>query len=136
MYKKELQGKTIKKLGIVEGEVVKTADLVAFWGGINWETGEIVEVGHESLGKNIAGKILVCPAGKGGAGDTYGYFYLHKCGKAPLAIVCNRAQGTTLAGALLADTPMVYGFTGDVVDSFEDGDNVVVDSNTGKVYVK
>lgn len=136
MAKKELQGKTVKKLGVVEGEVVISKDLVAFWGGMDWETGEIVEIGHEAYGKNVAGKILVCPAGKGGAGDTYGYFYMHKCGKAPLAIVCNKAQGTTLAGALLADTPMVYGFDEDVLDLIKEGDYLTVDSDTGKVSIK
>ncbi len=95
-----------------------------------------MEVGHEAYGKNVSGKILVCPAGKGGAGDTYGFFYLSKCGKAPLAIVCNRAQGTTLAGALLTNTPMVYGFEGDILEQIEEGDNLVVDSDLGKVFVE
>jgi len=135
MEKKEIKGKTIKKLGIIEGEAVVSKDLVAFWAGTNWETGEIVEIGHQARGKNIAGKILVCPAGKGGAGDTFGYFYLYKSKKAPKAIVCNRAQGTTLAGALLTDTPMVYGFEGNVVDMIEDGDWIVVDSDNGVVIV-
>lgn len=47
-------------------------------------------MGHEGRGKNMVGKILVCPAGKGGAGDTFGYYYLYRNGKAPKAIVCNR----------------------------------------------
>lgn len=83
----------------------------------------------------MAGKILVCPAGKGGAGDTFGFFYLFKSGKAPRAIVCNRGQGTTLAGALLTNTPMVYGFDGDVIDLIEDGDHLRVDSETGTVTI-
>lgn len=33
MSKNELHGKSIKKLGIVEGEAVVSRDLVAFWGG-------------------------------------------------------------------------------------------------------
>lgn len=133
METKEIKGKTIKKLGIVEGEAVVSKDLVAFWGGMDWETGEIVEIGHQARGKNVAGKILVCPAGKGGAGDTFGYFYLYKSKKGPKAIVCNRAQGTTLAGALLADTPMVYGFEENVIDVIKDGDHITVDSDNGIV---
>ncbi|MBN2395527.1 MAG: DUF126 domain-containing protein, partial [Candidatus Atribacteria bacterium] len=68
-------------------------------------------------------------------GDTFGYFYLYKSKKSPKAIVCNRAQGTTLAGALLTDTPMVYAFGGDVVDMIQDGDWVVVDSDNGVVKI-
>ena len=135
MSTKMIQGHSIKKLGIVEGEAVVSPDLVAFWGGTDWESGEIVEVGHKARGKNMAGKILVCPAGKGGAGDTFGFFYLFKSGKAPRAIVCNRGQGTTLAGALLTNTPMVYGFDSDVIDLIEDGDHLRVDSEAGTVTI-
>ena len=131
----KIKGNSIKKLPTVEGEALVTTDLVAFWGGTDWETGEIVEIGHQAKGKNMARKILVCPAGKGGAGDTFGYYYLYKSGKAPKAIVCNRGQGTTLAGALLTDTPMIYGFKENVVDLVSDGDTVKVDSETGEVTI-
>jgi len=131
----KIKGHSSKKLPTVEGEALVTTDLVAFWGGADWESGEIVEIGHQAKGKNIAGKILVCPAGKGGAGDTFGYYYLYKSGKAPKAIVCNRGQGTTLAGALLADTPMVYGFKENVVEVINDGDMVKVDSEKGEVTI-
>ncbi len=131
----KIKGRSIKKLPTVEGEALVTTDLVAFWGGTDWETGEIVEIGHQARGKNMAGKILVCPAGKGGAGDTFGYYYLYKSGKAPKAIVCNRGQGTTLAGALLTDTPMIYGFNENVVELVHDGDMLKVDSEKGEVTI-
>ena len=131
----KIKGRSIKKLPTVEGEALVTTDLVAFWGGTDWETGEIVEIGHQAKGKNMAGKILVCPAGKGGAGDTFGYYYLYKSGKAPKAIVCNRGQGTTLAGALLTDTPMIYGFNENVVELVNDGDILKVDSEKGEVTI-
>ena len=131
----KIKGRSIKKLPTVEGEALVTTDLIAFWGGTDWETGEIVEIGHQARGKNMAGKILVCPAGKGGAGDTFGYYYLYKSGKAPKAIVCNRGQGTTLAGALLTDTPMIYGFNENVVELVNDGDILKVDSEKGEVTI-
>ena len=131
----KIKGRSIKELPAVEGEALVTSDLVAFWGGTDWETGEIVEIGHQAKGKNMAGKVLVCPAGKGGAGDTFGYYYLYRSGKAPKAIVCNRGQGTTIAGALLTDTPMVYGFKENVVDLVSNGDMVRVDSGKGEVTI-
>lgn len=133
--KQVLKGKSIKKLGTVEGEALVTTDLVAFWGGTDWETGDIVEVGHEAKGKNMKGKILVFPAGKGGAGDTFGYYYLARSGKAPKALVCNRAQNTTIAGALLVDTPMIYGFEEDVVKIIKSGDRVRVHSDNGEIEI-
>jgi len=133
--KQVLKGKSIKKLGTVEGEALVTTDLVAFWGGTDWETGDIVEVGHEAKGKNVKGKILVFPAGKGGAGDTFGYYYLARSGKAPKALICNRAQNTTIAGALLVDTPMIYGFKEDVVKLIKSGDRVKVNSDDGEIEI-
>lgn len=130
-----LKGKSIKKLGTVEGEALVTTDLVAFWGGTDWETGDIVEVGHEAKGKNMKGKILVFPTGKGGAGDTFGYYYLARSGKAPKALICNRAQNTTIAGALLVDTPMIYGFKEDVVKIIKSGDRVRVNSDDGEIEI-
>lgn len=133
--KKTLKGKSIKKLGVVEGEALVTSDLVAFWGGTDWETGNIVEAGHEAKGKNMAGKILVFPAGKGGAGDTFGWYYLARSGNAPIALICNRAQNTTLAGALLTDTPMIYAFDEEVEKVIKTGDRVRVDSDRGIIEV-
>ena len=129
------KGKSTAQLGVVEGEALVTSDLVAFWGGTNWETGEIVEVGHEARGKNVAGKILVFPRGKGGAGETFGYYYLFRSGKTPKAMVCNRGMGQTVAGALLGRTPMVYGFDEDVVAAIHTGDKVRVDTDKGEVEV-
>ena len=133
--KQVLRGKSIKKLGTIKGEALVTTDLVAFWGGTDWETGDIVEVGHEAKGKNVKGKILVFPAGKGGAGDTFGYYYLARSGKAPKALICNRAQNTTIAGALLVDTPMIYGFKEDVVKIIKSGDRVRVNSDDGEIEI-
>jgi predicted aconitase with swiveling domain len=131
----KIKGRSIKELPAVAGKALVTTDLVAFWAGTDWETGEIVEVGHQARGQNMSGKILVCPAGKGGAGDTFGYYYLYRSGKAPRAIICNRAQGTTLAGALLTNTPMLYGFGEDVTQLINTGDQVEVNPKTGEVII-
>jgi len=128
-------GKSVSNKGVVEGEALVTKDLIAFWGGADWETGEIVEVGHEAQGKIVADKILVFPIGKGGGGETFGYYYLGRSGKAPKALVCNRSLGQTVAGALLIGTPMVYGFKEDITAEIRTGDWVRVDTEKGEVEV-
>lgn len=132
----KIKGHQVKKLPKIEGEAFVTKDLVAFWAGTDWETGEIVEVGHEARGQNISGKILVCPAGKGGAGDTFGYYYLFRSGKAPKAMVFNRAQGNAIASALITDTPMIYGFPEDVTEVIKTGDHLIVDAESGTVEIR
>jgi phosphomecalonate degydratase small subunit len=129
------KGKSVVKMGVIEGETLVTKDLVAFWGGADWATGEIVEVGHEARGKKVAGKILVFPIGKGGGGETFGYYYLARSGNAPKALLCNRSLGQTVAGALLTNTPMVYGFKEDIVSAIQTGDIVRVDTEKGEVEV-
>jgi uncharacterized protein len=129
------KGRSVAKLGVVEGEALVTKDLIAFWGGADWETGEIVEVGHDARGKNVAGRILVFPIGKGGGGEAFGYYYLGRSGRAPKALVCNRSLGQTVAGALLVGTPMVYGFREDITAAIESGDWVRVDTDRGEVEV-
>ena len=129
------KGKSVAKMGVVEGEALVTRDLIAFWGGADWESGEIVEVGHEARGRNVADQILVFPIGKGGAGETFGYYYLGRSGKAPRALLCNKPLGQTIAGALLIRTPMVYGFEEDIVAAINTGDTVRVDTDRGEVEV-
>jgi uncharacterized protein len=119
----------------VVGEALVVKDLVAFWAGVDWESGDIVEVAHSGRGKNISGKILVFPAGKGGAGETFGYYYLYRNGKAPLALLCNSVQATTIAGAVICQTPMIYGFDQDILKAIKTGDQVKVDSKTGIVEI-
>ena len=129
------KGKSVSRMGVVEGEALVTKDLIAFWAGTDWETGEIVEIGHEARGENVSGKILVFPKGKGGAGETFGYYYLARSGKAPKAMVCNSGLGQTVTGALLVDTPMIYGFKEDIVTALKTGDMVRVDTDKGEVEV-
>ena len=92
-------------------------------------------MGHDARGKNVAGKIFVFPIGKGGAGETFGYYYIARSGKAPKALLCNRPLGQTVAGALLTNTPMIYGFDEDIVAALNTGDIVRVDTDKGEVEV-
>lgn len=131
-----LKGHSVSKdHSTVVGEALVVDDLVAFWAGVDWESGDIVEVAHSGRGKNISGKILVFPAGKGGAGETFGYYYLYRNGKAPLALLCNSVQATTIAGAVICETPMIYGFDKDILKAIKTGDKVKVDSKTGIVEI-
>jgi predicted aconitase with swiveling domain len=130
-----IKGTSVSRQGIVVGEAMVTDSLIAFWGGIDWRTGEIVEVHHPIKGQNVKDKVLVFPAGKGGAGDTFGYYYLYRNGKSPKALLCNQAQPTTVAGAILCKTPMVYGFRENIVELIGDGDLLKVNSDLGEVEI-
>ena len=131
-----LKGKSVsKKNQTVEGKALVVKDLIAFWGGIDWESGDIVEVAHSGRGQNVTGKILVFPAGKGGAGETFGYYYLYRNNKTPLALICNSVQATTVAGAVICETPMIYGFEKNILNLIKTGDHLRINSHTGEVEI-
>ena len=131
-----LKGKSVsKKNQTVEGKALVVKDLIAFWGGIDWESGDIVEVAHSGRGQNVTGKILVFPAGKGGAGETFGYYYLYRNNKTPLALICNSVQATTVAGAVICETPMIYGFEKNILNLIKTGDHLRINSHTAEVEI-
>jgi predicted aconitase with swiveling domain len=59
----EFVGRTIYK-GKVSGQALVSSQGISFFGGVDPDTGIIVERGHELEGKSIAGKVLVFPMGK------------------------------------------------------------------------
>ena len=60
----EFKGRRIYK-GKVEGFALVTTVDISFYGGVDPETGEVVEKDHPLEGKSVAGKVLVMPSGKG-----------------------------------------------------------------------
>ena len=69
--------------GNVEGEALVTSMGISFYGGIDPETGQVVEKGHALEGQSIGGKVLVFPTGKGSTVGSYTLYRLKKAGNAP-----------------------------------------------------
>ncbi len=51
--------------GQATGEVIMSHDPLSFLGGVDPQTGNVIDREHELYQKNISGKILVIPSGKG-----------------------------------------------------------------------
>ncbi|MEM3953084.1 MAG: DUF126 domain-containing protein, partial [Nitrososphaerota archaeon] len=66
----KVKGRVIKK-GKVRGEALRSTQPISFLGGVDPETGIVIEKGHELEGRSIAGKILVFPRGKGSTVSSY-----------------------------------------------------------------
>ncbi len=82
----KLEGRKIYK-GTVEAEAIVTKDGISFYGGVDPDTGKVVEVGHELEGQSITGKVLVFPTGKGSTVGSYTMYRMKKKNTAPAAIV-------------------------------------------------
>ena len=64
-----------------------SSDAISFYGGVDPETGTVVEKGHPLEGKGMAGKVLVFPQGKGSTVGSYTMYRLSRNGSAPAAII-------------------------------------------------
>jgi hypothetical protein len=94
-------------LGSAEGPALVTSQGISFFGGVDPETGVIVERGHELEGQSLAGKVLVFPTGKGSTVGSYTLYRLKRAGKAPAAILNAECETITAVGCILAEIPCV-----------------------------
>ena len=97
----------VVKAGQAEGEALVSAEPVGFLGGVDPDTGVVIEAGHPLEGKCIAGRVLVFPTGKGSTVGSYTLYRLARNGLAPVAIVNAEADPVVAVGAIIAETPMV-----------------------------
>ncbi len=113
--------------GRAEGLALVSPAPIGFLGGVDPDTGIVLEAGHPLQGRSIKGTVLVFPTGKGSTVGSYTILRLSHSGAAPVAIVNQNSEAIVAVGAIIGDIPMV-----DQVDinQIRDGDWVVVDGAT------
>jgi predicted aconitase with swiveling domain len=91
---------------LVAGRAVGTAvvldEPLSFWGGLDPATGVLIDSHHPQLGANLAGCILVMPAGRGSSSSSYVLAEAIRAGTAPAAIVLREVDGIVALGAIVA----------------------------------
>jgi len=125
-----LTGRVVKS-GVADGQALVSAEPISFFGGIDPDTGVVVDQGHPLEGMNVAGRVLVFPTGKGSTVGSYTLYRLARNGLAPAAIVNREADPVAAVGAVIANVPMV-----DQVDTerIRTGDWVRIDD--GEVLIR
>ena len=88
--------------GLAEGEAVVTNQPVSFLGGVNPDTGVVVERGHEAEGERITGKVFVFPRGKGSTAGPYIIYAMAKRKTAPTAMINVEAEPIIAVGSAMA----------------------------------
>jgi len=123
---KRLYGRTIKA-GCGRGTAVVCGEPIGFLGGVDPESGIVIERGHPLEGRSIANQVLVFPTGKGSTVGSYTLYRLARNHLAPAAIVNVQSEAIVAVGAIISDIPMV-----DQIDiaELEDGDLVTVQDGT------
>jgi predicted aconitase with swiveling domain len=126
-----LQGRSIYQ-GIVYGEALTTKMRISFYGGVDPESGVILEKGHELQGISISGKILVFPTGKGSTVGSYTLYRLSKNGIAPAAIINSSCETITAVGCIISEIPCIDQI---VIDNIKTGMKLRVDGNQGIIEI-
>lgn len=102
----QLKGRIIYK-GKAEGEALVTSMPISFYGGVDPNTGIVIEKGHELNGTNIKDKVLVFPQGKGSTVGSYTLYRLKKNGLAPAAMINKETETIVAVGAIISEIPFV-----------------------------
>ena len=130
MKRTTLKGRVIKS-GRAEGSALVSPVPIGFLGGVDPETGLIVERGHPLEGQSITARILVFPTAKGSTVGSYTLYRLARNGLAPAGIINAESEAIVAVGAIIAEIPMVDQVdvaaihTGDYVTI--EGENVIVE---------
>jgi len=127
-----MKGRTIYP-GKVKGVTLVSHEPIGFYGGIDMKTGVVIEKGHPLEGKNIKGKILVFPTGKGSTVGSYVIYGLKKYGVAPLAIINKETETIVAAGAILAGIVCVDGVD---IEKIKDGSVVEINAGEKEAEIK
>lgn len=127
----KLEGRKIYK-GIAEAEAIVTKDGISFYGGVDPETGMVVEVGHELEGQSITGKILVFPTGKGSTVGSYTIYRMKKNKMAPAAIVNKEIDTIIAVGCIISEIPCVDKID---INNIKTGQKIIVNGSEGTVEV-
>jgi predicted aconitase with swiveling domain/uncharacterized protein with ATP-grasp and redox domains len=128
----KLHGRTIYS-GRAQGEALVTSMGISFFGGVDPDSGLVIERGHELEGQSIAGKVLVFPSGKGSTVGSYTLYRLKGNGKAPTAIINATCETITAVGCIIAEIPCV-----DQIDisCLRSGQSLRVDADNGEITIE
>ena len=128
----KLEGRKIYK-GIAEAEAIVTRDGISFYGGVDPDTGIVVEVGHDLEGQSITGKVLVFPTGKGSTVGSYTMYRMKKNNMAPVAIVNEEIDTIIAVGCIISEIPCVDKIN---IKNIKTGQKLTVNGSEGTVEVK
>lgn len=120
--------KVIKCRSLVQGraygEALVSKEPISFYGGVDPESGRVIERGHPLEGEIISRKVLFFPYGKGSTVGSYVIYRLAKKGLAPLAIVNAKSEPIIVIGCVLSSIPLVDKFPTNYFDLVKSGSTV------------
>ncbi len=118
--------------GKAEGFALKSISPISFYGGVDPETGTIIENGHDLEGACFKDKILVFKCGKGSTIGSYILYRLKKEKLAPAGIILEECETIIAVGCIISDIPCL-----DLVDikNISTGDYIKINAEQGEIEI-
>ncbi len=134
MKKITLKGRKIFG-GKAKGKALVSHNPVAFCAGIDPNTGEITERGHELQGEILKDKVLVFPCGKGSSAFSKAAYALALAGNSPVACIIEKVDPKTALASIVMHTPTIAEVEEDLFSVIKTGDTVEIDADLGEISI-
>lgn len=118
--------------GVATGEVVVLDEPLSFWGGLDPQTGRVVEARHPQAGETLTGRVIVMSSGRGSSSSSSVLAEAIRLGTAPAAIVLADADVIVALGSIVAAE--LYGIEVPVVVVVGGGDDGLASGDVVTVH--
>lgn len=89
--------------GMASGTLLKLTEPLSLWGGVDLQTGHIVDASHPQRGAVVADRLLAMPGSRGSSSSSSALVELARAGMAPAGIITTRSDPILTIGTLVAD---------------------------------
>ena len=126
-------------VGTARGEALVSSKAFAFAHSVDPSTGVVTDVRSDVRGKNVRGKILFYPFGKGSTTASSWFLETVRLGNNPTAIVTEGVDLSAVIGSVMANVmygreiPVVVGITRKASADLKSGNTVTLDAAKGEV---
>lgn len=86
----------------VEAEIVVCSEGLSFWGGVDPDTGVVIDAHHHLHGQSVAGRIVLMPTSRGSCSGSSVLLALALKGHAPAALIFREDEEILTLGAVIA----------------------------------
>ena len=87
--------------GSAQGRAIVLAEPLSLWGGLDPQTGTIIDTRHPQFGRSLAGRVLVMPSGRGSSSSSSVLAETLRAHTGPAAVVLRDADEIILVGCLV-----------------------------------
>jgi predicted aconitase with swiveling domain len=97
----DLRGRTLAP-GRARGKVLVLAEPLSFWGGMDPDTGRIVDMRHPQTGASVAGAVVAMRSGRGSSSSSSVLAEAIRAGTAPAGVILVEPDVIVALGSIVA----------------------------------